>query len=459
MTDHQISAPKIIRWRLRLQMFDFNIVHIPGRLNGVADALSRLFVLRERPNRRGKRQQQPQDPMERVETVHNMVIGHNGINRTLDLLTEKGWIWDGMRNDVEKFIQTCGICQKIKASQGSVLASLSTTAVETLFARVAVDTLGPLPRDENNNTFIIVMIDHFSRFVELEPAPTCTSLDAARALLKLIGRYGIPREILSDQGSQYSAHIIDDLLNIMNIDRRFTLPYDPKANGLVERVNGEVMKHLRAIVITKGVKRNWSTYLPMVQRIINTSIHSALGTSPARVVFGDNAYLDRGLNSPIMKLNEDKLTTYEDYIQGLNKQIKLITESSVKHQREVIGKRLEKSPSNPTTFNEGELVLVSYPERPPDKLTSVWRGPMVVQRVEGQTYYCQDLLSLAITPFFISRLKKFHVSKKENVTALAARDKDERVVDRISEHTGNSDRRKDIMFKVHWIGDEPHEYS
>ena len=65
---------------------------------------------------------------------------------------------------------------------------------------------------------------------------------------------------------------------------------------------------------------------------------------------------------------------------------------------------------------------------------------MVVQRVENQTYYCQDLLSLAVVPFFITRLKEFKHTDLDNsnIKALAARDKDERVVEFISEHNRNT---------------------
>ena len=90
--------------------------------------------------------------------------------------------------------------------------------------------------------------------------------------------------------------IVDNLLELFKISRRFTLPYRPEANGLVERVNQETMKILRAITYEGGVKRNWSQYLPLVQRIINNSFHSAIGTTPSRVVFGDRIFLDRGFD-------------------------------------------------------------------------------------------------------------------------------------------------------------------
>jgi hypothetical protein len=70
-----------------------------------------------------------------------------------------------------------------------------------------------------------------------------------------------------------------------------------------------------------------------------------------------------------------------------------------------VAARFTASTESQTKFEVGDMVLISYPYRPPasDKLTSGWRVPLLVVRVEGQTYFCQDLVNLTINPFFIDR--------------------------------------------------------
>ena len=226
----------------------------------------------------------------------------------------------------------------------------------------------------------------------------------------------------------------------------------------MERVNQETMKHLRAITYEGGVKRNWSQYLPLVQRIINNSFHSAIGTTPSRVVFGDRIFLDRGFDKILQQpKNSNERTTYEDYIQELNSELRTIASKSVAFQDKVIRDRMSKSPENPTTFEVGDLVLVSYPERPPDKLTSVWRGPLVVQSIDNQTYVCQDLVTMQLAPYFVTRLKKFHDDNTIEPLALAAIDRDELEVESIVGHTGSPKERKSMTFRVRWRGFQPED--
>jgi hypothetical protein len=105
-TDHRnllwmekAAAPKVIRWRLRLQEFDFSIVHIPGKSNIFADYLSRLeskdFDI------------STVDPIDLIKEVHNSRRGHHGAIRTVKLLLEAGYSWSNMKKDVQAFIKTC----------------------------------------------------------------------------------------------------------------------------------------------------------------------------------------------------------------------------------------------------------------------------------------------------------------------------------------------------------------
>ena len=83
--------------------------------------------------------------------------------------------WPGIHKDVSTLISRCPICQKIRIGQGSVLAALATTAKSVPGQTVVIDTIGPLPKDESGNVYLIVLIDAFSRYVELEPSPDVTA--------------------------------------------------------------------------------------------------------------------------------------------------------------------------------------------------------------------------------------------------------------------------------------------
>ena len=158
--------------------------------------------------------------------------------------------------------------------------------------------------DANGFKYIIVFIDAFTRFVELRPVKSLTAADAAKTFMEVFGRYGAPKFLRSDNGTQFVAELISELLKLLGIDCQLTLAYHPEANGIVERANGEVMKHLRALANEFVVKDDWATFLPLVQRIVNASPHSSTGIAPARLLFGDLISLNRGLLVPFESVDE-----------------------------------------------------------------------------------------------------------------------------------------------------------
>ncbi len=442
---YKARAPKVVRWRLGLQEFDFTVEHIPGADNCVADAMSRCFPAVDLPH------------AEEIMVVHNPLVGHRGVDRTIELLVETGHSWDGMQADVEQFIQSCATCQKVRLGQGSVVAALKTTAVREPFSVVAVDTMGPFPADAYGNCYVVVMIDCFTRFVELKATKDCTALEAATSLLDIFGRYGMPKAVRSDEGPQFTARVVDNFLHLLGVSRDFTIPYRPESNGIVERVNQEIGRHLRSLIMDQRSSETWSISLPMVQRIVNATPHRSIGVAPVRLMFGDAVTADRFmLKVPDAEDEEDDdVSSYEDYVQQLIRAQKELVKRAQAVQDAAIAKYLADAPENPTEFSVGDLVLVSYPERPPNKLRPKWQGPQAIVARDGVRYDVQDLLTQGIRSVHVSRLKLFRDEQTTDPRTVAAVDTGEYLVDHVVEHRAGAGGT--MLFRVRWLGYPPSE--
>jgi hypothetical protein len=131
--------------------------------------------------------------------VHNSVAGHHGVERTINKCTET---LPFMREHIKKFIKNCPCCQKMSVIKVPIHTHRFTTATYEPMERLNIDSMGPFDTDELDNSYIIVIIDCFTRFVELYPTKDTTAIVAANALLQHFGRYGCAHQLLSDCGSQ-----------------------------------------------------------------------------------------------------------------------------------------------------------------------------------------------------------------------------------------------------------------
>ena len=131
-----------------------------------------------------------------------------------------------------------------------------------------------MTKDAHGNEYILVIIDAFSRWVKLFPTKSTTAVETALVILNHIGRFGSPEVIHTDQGPAFHNELVQELLRLCTIENSFATAYSSEENGIVERVNQEVMRHLRALralLFDSRIHDKWSfEQLPLVQRIINT---------------------------------------------------------------------------------------------------------------------------------------------------------------------------------------------
>ena len=113
-------------------------------------------------------------------------------------------------------------------------------------------------KSENGNEHLLVIVDTFSRYVQLIPIPELTAMTATRALVKWMNTFGKPFSILTDNATQFQ-----EVLAHLGIDDRRIHPYSHEENSIVERTNKEVERHLRDIMFHEKVIEKWDEFCPI----------------------------------------------------------------------------------------------------------------------------------------------------------------------------------------------------
>ena len=514
LTDHKnliyindCASDKVARWKLFTQEFDALIEHLPGVQNRIADNFSRLCViLRPRLDKitpkehRDSLQQTVLYPSAAVATLnvlntldphdvastsevyssidtkemkllrqyHNHTTGHHGVSRTIDKLRshfKKQKPMPRLAEKVRAFVKHCPCCQKMNQLRIPIQTLGFTAATYTPMERINIDTIGPLPADEHGNTYIIVIIDCFSRWVRLVACADVTAATAARiALLPWLCDYGCPEVILSDNGTQFVNHLWTALSELVGTTLRQTTPYSKEENSIVERANKEVMRHLRNILFDRNIEiKDWSLYVPLVQRIFNATEIESIKTSPGQIIYGNSIQLDRRLFEVTKTIASEGPLNLSNYLDNLLQQQMHIIHLAQKHQ---IGKdqahifQKKQASTNPTQYEIGSYVLLEYAagglrRGPPNKLMPFLEGPFKVVNLYGTRYTLQNLINGETRDVHVSRIRPYlntSDTSLENMRSIAVRDHHEFVVESILDHSGDPKKKSELSFKVRWKG-------
>ena len=370
------------------------------------------------------------DAVSEFNNVHNDLVGHAGAFVTLQRALRNNRSWGTkkqMLSDIDSFIRACSSCQKMRKRKSSTFIDRHTISGSP-FSELSIDVLKLPDTDSLGMKYVIVVVDSFSHWVSLVAVRNKSAFDAARALMHVVGNFGAPLRIRSDGGKEFLGGVLTGVSRLMGVSNHVLLPYTPTANGIVERANRSVLERLREMIFSKRLVRHthhqWSDLLPMVQRSINASVHSATGTSPARILFGDNLDLDRCLLSampPSQTLN------VQNYVDALTFNQRVIIEEADLYQSKMCDAIVKKSAAKQRVkaadgslvnlpqkeFAIGDWVLVKpQPSYPLHKLAPRWFGPFQIENCSPDSSLVTvfDTLKAKRRQFLRKQIELFDVS-------------------------------------------------
>jgi transposase InsO family protein len=131
---------------------------------------------------------------------------------------------------------------------------------------------------KKGNNYIMVIIDHFTRWMELYALKRMEAIEVAEKSLEFTCRHGSLLKILSDQGTNYQSELLNELYEILDIEKLRTTPYHPECDGLSERSN-RTNEMALTMLVNEGMD-NWDELLPQIQLAYNSSVNKTTNCSP-----------------------------------------------------------------------------------------------------------------------------------------------------------------------------------
>ena len=189
-------------------------------------------------------------------SLHSM--SHPGIRATRRLVTAR-FVWPQINRDVGQWTRSCLSCQRSKVNKHTSTPLATFAPPSARFDAIHLDLVGPLPHS-NGYTYLLTVIDRFTRWPEAFPLPDITAETVARTFLQgWIARFGTPTTITTDRGSQFQSGLWNDLMVALGTQSLRTTAYHPQANGLIERFH----RQLKGALKCHKPQERWTEALPM----------------------------------------------------------------------------------------------------------------------------------------------------------------------------------------------------
>lgn len=342
---------RLARWVLKIQQYDFDIVHVKGKNNIVPDAISRfpnenISLIDVKPvdmdpwyhELRSKIEKTPKKfenyiikdnkifiklrkskidsefayklvvPESKRETVikecHDIPLAaHLGVFKTLRRILQR-YYWPGVAKDVKNYVKNCHVCLQSKTTTKKPFGEMGKMKVASRPWQVmSLDLMGPFVRSSRGNDHLLVICDYFSKYPVLHPLRNAKSNKIIELLEDVFLTQGVPETVIVDNGKQFTSNAFKKLLKSYGVPNIFyKCVYHPQ-NNPTERINKVIGAAIRSYVNDNHKK--WDVEIGKIATALRTSTNVVTGFTPFYLNHG-REYISSGTDYILDELNDKK---------------------------------------------------------------------------------------------------------------------------------------------------------
>lgn len=392
-----------------------------------------------------------------TKQYHNaLTAGHPGRRKTLKLVGRQYW-WPGMRNYINHYVDTCDECCRAKSKRHQPYGNLKSLPIPPYpWSSISMDLIEQLPSSNGFNS-ILVVVDRLTKQAIFTPTTTnLTAEELARLYVThVFSKHGLPQNIVSDRGSEFTSRFWRAFSEMLGIDLLFSTAFHPETDGQTERVNQVLEQYLRTYADYK--QSNWASLLPLAEFAYNNSPHSSTGVSP---FFANKGYdpkadftpQDTTINAPLAAVYTANLSSLHQHLQ-----------QELRKANEASANAFDKGRAPIPAYNVGDQVWLSAKHirttRPTKKLDHRFLGPFkIIEKLSSHAYRLELPSTMRIHNVFHAQLLEPYLENtipnraQEPPPPVEVEGQEEYEVEAILDHRTNQRRKEPLQYLVKWLG-------
>ncbi|XP_076032460.1 uncharacterized protein LOC143020182 [Oratosquilla oratoria] len=294
-----------------------------------------------------------------------------------------------MKKDVAEFVKNCHPCQ-IVGKPNETIPPYPLQPIKVPFEpfiKLIIDIVGPLPKTKKGNQYILTTLCPTTRYPDAFPLKNISAKTVANTLTNLFTTFGIPEEIQSDRGSNFTSVLFAEVLKLLGIKQTLSTAYHPQSQGALERFHQTMKSMIRKFCCEED--SGWDEGLQFLLFAIRETPSESLGVSPFELLFGRKV---RGplkvIKDHLISLPSTKLVTVNNYITSLKSnldKVRSFAKTNLAHAQSVMKTNFD-SKALVREFKEGDLVLAYIPISG-SPLSAKYHGPYKISKKLSDSNY------------------------------------------------------------------------